>query len=108
MKYLVTEQHSILGEYEHCTRDELVSILDEEIAKVPEENRSTVRFLIDTASAPYEDGRYPKLFITYKRLETDKEFPTRVNNEKAFAEMRKEQDRKTYERLRQQFEGKAQ
>lgn len=103
---IVTEQNDLFGSYEHFSRDELINLIDRETNKVPEEYRSTVKFLIDTGSDMCSDTSYPKFFISYSRLETDKEFETRVASDAAFAKHREEQDRKTYERLKKQFEGK--
>lgn len=106
-KIMLTQQNDLFGSYEHFSRDELINLIDQEIAKVPEEYRNTVKFSIDTVTAPYDDDAQPKFFIQFARPETDEEFEIRTANEKNHAKLKEEYDRKLYAKLKKQFEGKS-
>jgi hypothetical protein len=104
---IITRQNDLFGSYEHFSRDELINLIDREIAKVPEEYKHTVKFAIDTSSEPYDDDAQPKFFIQFARPETDEEFEIRTANEKNHAKLKEEHDRKLYAKLKKQFEGKS-
>lgn len=75
-------------------------------AYVPEEYWDTVTFGHEKVADQYSDAYYSHFLIYWKSPETDVEMAERISNEQKLKNMREENDRANYERLRKQFEGK--
>lgn len=98
-RILVAAMREVAGRYDSFTRDELVASLDRAILELDEALRASVTFEVDSESEPYGNGEYPKLYIKWRRPETDEEMNRRLAHQKQYAEMRVEHERREYERL---------
>jgi hypothetical protein len=106
-KKMVRANDEVLGRYDSRTRDEMVAMLDESIAALPEACRASSRFKIDIETYAYDSGEYPKLFIEYERPETDEEQAKRETLEATYASQATARDKAEFERLSKLFGPKA-
>jgi hypothetical protein len=102
-KQLVPDSEQLMACYDDRTRDEMIKMMDEALAALPEDQRASAMFSIDTYSAPYDDSTYCALFMEFKRLETDEEEAKREADEKRFKDQQVKRDRAEFERLKKQF-----
>jgi hypothetical protein len=102
MKIRIESRTNVLGRDTRVTRDELVALLDDAIANLPEESRSTALFEIEEEDQ-YDDRPCHSLHLYSSRLETDEEEERRKKAHKYTEERREAQQRAEYERLKAKF-----
>jgi len=84
------------------SRDDLVALIDEGLAKIPEASRANAEFHFTTRNS-YGD-HYPDAFIEYTRPETPDETAERLAAYKAVHARREEADHQLYEALKAKFQ----
>lgn len=102
----MNERKDILSRYTSYSRDELVKELDLQISILPEDERASVRFEVDTDSQPYDSSEYPKLFMTWERQETDKEMEQRYMLAEQYDQGRKQRELAEFKRLEKLYGNK--
>ena len=103
MKKLLEDRTEIAGRWDEFTRDKLVERIDKALDQLSNEQRLTATFGVDIECYPYDDGEYPKLFVKFKRLETDAEETYREAEDKKWEEKHAENERLQYEYLAKKF-----
>lgn len=103
MKKLVQDKIQISSKGVPTTRDEFVQLIDAEISSLKAEERSTAKIELMGYSYDYDENDYYGIFLTYQRLETDKEEQDREALEQRYKNIQQEADRVTYQRLKKQF-----
>lgn len=102
-KKTIRVQEYAIGKYSSFSLQEMIIDLTEKANRVEEKYRDSVRFEIDEVWEQYDTSPTVALYISYDRLETDKEFETRIADEAKAVEAKLIRDRAEFERLRKQF-----
>lgn len=105
MKKLIGDSTQIMAKYDVYTRDQLVALFDEEIARLPADQQASATFEIDEYGHEYDSTRYHALFMKWQRLETDQEEQKREAQEAAWKEKQRVRDLVEFDRLKKQFGG---
>jgi len=101
------EMYQLYGKYDTINPLEMLKLVEEKRATLPDELKLSVSLGIDEYYAEYDDSPRVGLFLTWSRYETDEELEIRVRAE-AVAEMqRKERDQREFERLSKIFKPEA-
>lgn len=103
MKKIIRGSERVVDRHSEYTRDELVALLDAEIAKLPEDQRASATFEIDEYGYNYDDTTYHALFMKWDRPETDEEEAKREASEAQQAAWRAMAERAEFERLKKKF-----
>jgi hypothetical protein len=101
MKQLISERTDILGQYEGGSLQDMIKRLTEAVDMLPEDQRASAEFEIDIQTYAY--GEYPKLFLKFKRPETDKEEKTREERKALFEKQADARDLAEFKRLQKKF-----
>lgn len=102
-RQLKEERDDVISRYDQYTRDELIAELDLKINALPEELRASVRFEVDMDHSPYDPSEYPRLFMTWKRPETDREMNARIKRAKQLLLTQEERELQEFKRLQKKY-----
>lgn len=100
---LVNDCKELAGQYDTYTRDELLALMDESIASLPEISRASASFSVIVMTYPYDSADYPRFCMTYQRPETEIEEKKRLADEEKGRIRQEESERAAYERLKAKF-----
>ena len=81
MRKFVEETRELFDQYDTFTYASLCDRLKLEIDRLPEDQKSSVRFEIENISYPYDEGVYPYMVMRFKRPETDQEMNVRESQD---------------------------
>jgi hypothetical protein len=65
MKKMISDKKEVCAKHDAYTLMEMHGLLNKVVIELPEDQRSSARFEIDSELYPYDDNEYPKMFLTW-------------------------------------------